>query len=362
MNIDNRCTLPWTWPSEIDLLQGTVATCCATPKVPLDPINGALTKQLVDLRTSILKNERNSQCASCWKNEDLGGGSKRLSHSQHLKENFDWSSVSPTDPIVNIGLTFSNKCQLMCAYCSPQISSTWENNKNHFNKFKEIKIIKNPINIDHILNDENLKWIHCTGGEPLLEEKCVNFLLKLPYNEHRNITLITNLSYGKAVFNNLLKIIEKHPYIGITCSLDAIGENISRKYLNWNLWEDNFKSLCSTFVDRKNKFPESYLDVQITISILNISNVKDVIKYCIEYKKKKIPIVFTLNYVDNPELNIKNHKINSYNTTVELTEDELKLLSKREISMIEKFNNILNHLSKNESLISSEFIDDYLKF
>lgn len=350
-DVDNRCTMPFTGISELALYNGTVATCCKTPYVPLDPVNGVLTKELIELRTSIIKNERNEQCKSCWEIDDDGGPSQRRRNSHHFTNPLDWDNLDPYQPVRHIGVAFSNKCQLMCVYCSPTVSSMWEASQEQFSAFKAPALkVETPPNIKDVVDTDNLLSIHISGGEPMLEPACTSFLLDLPFRHDRKIGIVTNLSYGTATFGVLQQIIKRHPNIGISCSLDAIGENSSRKYFNWEMWERNFQELAKTWLPRFRIFPNAYLHINITVSVLNYKNIQEIIDYIISFKRKDIPIKFDINPVGSFEFaSLASIEVDR-SVKIEIKDSDIRLFNERELEIIRNFNNLIQQSVHNKSL------------
>lgn len=342
---DNRCTLPFSYTSEINLYDGTASTCCKTPKVPLDPTKGALTPQLIELRKSIIKNERNDQCSSCWKIDDAGGPSQRKRFSKHFTNEINWDKLDPEQPIRQASITFSNKCQLMCFYCSAEVSSVWQDYQKKNNILNiPIKEYHNDYNIYDIVDVNGLEWLHITGGEPMMEQKCTDFLLSLPFDIKRRIGIVTNLSYGNATMNTLLEIVDKHKNIGISCSLDSIGDNPSRKYHNWELWDRNFRILAEGWEKRRRFYKGQYLHINIVASIVNYKDIQKIIEYVISFRKKGIHISYDISQVALSETGSLAAGTLSDEGIITLTDNDCKYLSDKEKSLLESHNKLITTL------------------
>ena len=261
MTIDNRCTLPFTGTHVLNLKNHTFATCCRSEHNSIDKSTGILTPSLIELRKAVIDNKRSPLCLQCWDRDDKTGMSYRRMQSLHFRnpvywEN-KWDTLDPYQPVDGkIEIVFSNKCQLMCIYCGPNVSSMWEENRNNFsNKFLTYEINSRPVlDIDDFIDISKTMEINITGGEPMMEPACIDFLLKLEPDMNRAITIITNLSYGPATFNSLLSIIERHKRVLLGVSLDTLGKNATRKYLNWYLWKRNFEELASSLNERSNVY------------------------------------------------------------------------------------------------------------
>ena len=105
-------------------------------KIPLEEVLAnpkALhnTKHKKSQMRKMLRGERPSECEYCWKIEDLGKDyiSDRVYKSAHemstvkLEEIVQRKSADIEPSYLEI--SFSSACQLKCAYCSPDISTSW---------------------------------------------------------------------------------------------------------------------------------------------------------------------------------------------------------------------------------------------
>lgn len=285
--VDNRCSLPFTDLTNISLDTGMITPCCKIPVTPLDPVLGVFNKTVIEVRQSIIANERSPHCKSCWDITDNGGISRRTQYSTH--KDINWDTVDVMAPVEHIQVKFSRTCQLQCVYCGPWSSTTWQNN---ISDYKDIKFwlsdndTKAKTVLTEILDPSKLKTIQVSGGEPMLDEECITFLKELAFVPDRKMSIITNLSYGRAVMTKLLEIIAIHPTIKINASLDAIGENLSRKYLNWDLWKSNFDILIDNLQERIKHYPYSSINIKPTINILTYEKTQEIVDFIIQYKRK----------------------------------------------------------------------------
>lgn len=349
MNKDNRCSIPFTGYAHVMLDKNTVSPCCKVRQSPI--LNGNLiTRDAIEIRTAIKENKRHSLCSECWMVEDNGGPSFRIRNSQKI----DFDSVEINQPYNKVILVFSNKCQMMCAYCGPAFSSMWENKKGI------IPIITGTDNIEKILSNNTFKDISVSGGEPMLDDNCVRFLMDLEFDPSRIISMVTNLSYGPAVFHKLIKIIEKHPTIHVGCSIDAIGNNISRKYLNWELWNINFNSLADNLQERLIRYPDTTIYTKSTVGLLNYMNIQGVIEYVLNFRLRGYKgITFDINPLsDNSVTSLSSGNIDN-NVRVLLDKRYLDILMPKERMLIRMTNALLDNVVYNPEL--SSVTDEHIK-
>lgn len=342
MSEDNRCTVPFFGQTELLLDRNKFSACCKIPPTEIDPINGFPNKEILDLRKSILENKRHPLCKSCWKIDDAGGPSYRRISSTHFYKDIDWSTVDLYHPIEQIEISFSNKCQMMCIYCNDNVSSMWQNYTG-----REIEVFDKKV--EDIIDVSKLKRIMVTGGEPLLESKCIDFLLSLDFDPKRRISIITNLSYGPAVFEKLLLVAQRHPNLEIAVSLDEVGENRNRKYFNWDLFNANFEKLALNLQTRIQY--GARVGINCTVTCLTYKNVEDVIRYILEFRKKGFR---SISFNINP---IAIHSVGSI-ASVEIdteyqmvfSEEENKYLTARELDSIIRYNTLLKNIEYNPFL------------
>ena len=361
---DNRCTVPFDGRIRLLLHKNQVSACCKTPLHPIDPATGALTTEIRALRASIIKNERNPQCSACWEMDDTGGTSFRKRHSTHFNNPVDWDKLDINQPIRGVEIVFSNKCQMMCVYCGPEISTMWENfDKKNF-PTKIIKVEQETPLVEDLLDVNELNMIVFSGGEPMLEPKCVDFLLRLPYKENRVMSIITNLSYGDATFETLQQVIARHPNTFVVCSLDSVGENVNRKYLNWDLWKRNFEKLVEELQVRIQTHPTALISVNITVTILNYKDIQGVIEYIVSLKKLgNRRVTFNVNPVSfDQKTSLASGRLDP-NYNVQLTEEDAKYLSVNEQEQIASYNRLLKGVEYNSVLDqeTQDFLKTYLK-
>jgi MoaA/NifB/PqqE/SkfB family radical SAM enzyme len=329
----------------------------------IDPVDGILTKEIKELRASIINNERNHQCKGCWEVDDLGGPSNRRRQSTHFKKEIEWDKLDVNQPFTAAEIVFSNKCQMMCLYCNSEISSMWEDFEVK-NSIRRIEVKPTTPKLETILDVSKLKEILITGGEPLLEPEVIYFLMRLPSDPERVLSITTNLSYGKSVFESLKNIIKRHKNIAITCSLDSMGENINRKYLNWDLWKRNFEQLVEELQERRHEFPAAAVGIIVTVTILNYKDVRDIIGYMIELRKKGFrKIWFTINPIDLHSIaSLASGKLDP-DYKIELPQQDYdKYLSPKERDSVDAYNRLLKNVIYDKSLEekTKPFIEAYL--
>ena len=339
--MNNKCTIPFFGPFKFNIDKHTIAPCCIGRSSEIDPVGGILNKDVISVRKSILENVQHEYCDKCWSIEKHGGRSLRSRISKH--KTIDWETIDIDMMPNSVQLAFSNKCQLQCIYCGPHSSILWE---------KELGTThvgsKDIGSVIEILKKLKLTEVVVTGGEPMLDDNCIDFLLDLDFDIKRRIVISTNLSYGEKTFGRLLEIINKHPNIVISCSIDSIGNNISRKYLNWELWDRNFKQLAQNLQIRKTQYPTAGVYATITLNLFNYKNIGDIFRYVLFFRKQNLKgIIVDLGVVGSGELSSLNSINIDKEYKVDITDDDYKLLNQKEKLIINSINNMIQNSTYN---------------
>ena len=362
---DNRCTIPFTGVPQLHLYNNTISPCCKVQSSALEKGRGALTGKFIEIRQAVIKNERSPLCNACWKIDDLGGSSFRKKYSHHVQNPLDWENLDVNAQPTGIEIAFSNKCQLMCVYCSPTVSSMWEDAQTRFIRFVQpADKAKEDFNIHEILDINSLKIVQVTGGEPMLADKCIEFLLNLPVDNNRQMSIVTNLSYGKAVFSTLESILNRHKNMYVLCSLDAVGENITRKHLNWELWDRNFRLLADNLQERRKLFSHQAIMIKLTMNIMNYMNANDIIEYALSFRKRGVKgITFDINPIAHNQMtSMSSGKVDS-SFKIVLNKQDAALLNPREVSLITQHNIFLDNVKLDTDLEkrTESYLKEYLK-
>ncbi|MBC7538030.1 MAG: twitch domain-containing radical SAM protein [Bacteriovorax sp.] len=293
------------------------------------------------IRSLMLEGVRPKECEYCWKIEDTAG-----SHfsDRHIKSNDDWAKPFFEEAIqagaekdINpkyLEVSFSNSCNFKCAYCLPQISSSWmkelkqhgeyqTHSKHHAFSYLE-KTGKMPI-ADTSLNPyvksfwewwptlyKDLKTFRITGGEPFMVPDTYKVLEYVAENPNPQLSLAINTNLGveqhlidKAVVS-IKKILDaKHVKdITIFTSLDTWG--IQAEYIRYGLNMDLFLRNLTYVLE---KLPEVKLTFMCTYNLLSISSFRAFLEFILNLKNKyKVAnteydsrIVLDISYLKDPQ-------------------------------------------------------------
>lgn len=246
------CKAPWT--SLFVHSNGDVKCCCGGKwswgnlhsQTIEETINNP---KVIQLRQDILNNVANPYCSNCVESEKLSGDSQRSYFHK-----FDPNSTQLTDfDLHTMDIRWSNLCNLACAYCSEDWSTSWQ-------KIKNIPISSPKANyhqnlLDYITtNNKNVKSIIVAGGEPLLHRQ--NEKLFVSLDETVEINVITNLSF-KLDSSPIYSILKDRKNVNWSISMDNVGEQFEyvRHKANWAIMESNLLQLKETMSPKIMIFP-----------------------------------------------------------------------------------------------------------
>ena len=218
---------------------------------------------------------KDPECDYCWRVEDMGD---QYFSDRIYKSNTSWSKPyifdvleKGTDDInpTYLEISFSNVCNLKCAYCSPDLSSKWydeikqhgayptSTNFNGFEVLKDLKRMPIPHKDPNPYVDAFWKWwpevypslhtLRLTGGEPLMSKDCWRVLDAIRAEPKENLTLSinTNLDVQESMIDRLIEtLLDLGPHVRevqIYTSGEATGSaaEYTRYGLNYDRWLQN---------------------------------------------------------------------------------------------------------------------------
>lgn len=326
------CLAKW-YQVTIDLSRGFTHSCHhpVRHKIPLEEVQkdpSALHNTYYKMlqRKLMLEGQRPLECEYCWKIEDSPGqhNSDRFIKSsddwayEHLEDtlNSKWTKkVSPT----YVEVIFSSECNLNCAYCSADVSSSIEREMAKFGPYPKIKNNYRQLHNPEIKEDNpyvkafwlwfpeiapTLKYFRVTGGEPLLSKntfKVLDYLEEHPCPE-MTFAINTNLSFSSSQLEKFLiqiktllakKAIKQFQ---LFTSLDTFGEQASyiRKGLDLGKFEDNLKLINQIL-------PKQYIVLMCTYNLLSITAFKKFLLWFSDLRNQGINITLDISYLKDPE-------------------------------------------------------------
>ena len=245
------CLAKWKQVS-LHLPTGLNNSCYHPPLHPMDSAAIAVnpsalhnTSHKKAQRKIMLQQQRPGECSYCWNMEDLGKLSDR-----HYRSGEPWAAIDfekiknstgdEEDVIPSyVEVNFNNACNLKCSYCSPQFSSSWQQEVERHGAFptlvphnaaEHFSGSRRPIPArDHNPYVEafwtwwptlypELRHFRMTGGEPLMDK-----------NTYR-------------VFDYVLAHPKSDLHLAVTSNF-SVEPELSTKYFNY------VQRLCSTDIE-----------------------------------------------------------------------------------------------------------------
>jgi len=246
---NNFCSAPWNllyvWTD------GSIKTCTKgyenLGNIQTESIDSILNNSKFNsIRQQIRQDQQIRNCDKCIKLENEGTGRKKYRHLRNLyNEMFRLQDVDYDNTSFKLGaldLHWSSTCNLKCVTCWAQQSSSIAQEQN-------LPVLHTPSSIAYPLinwileNQQSLKEVYLSGGEPSLIKYNLYLLEKLEKRPDLLIRVNSNLTWE--INNKIIQEILKFPNVLFTCSSDSIGSkfNYIRRGADWTVFERNIRFL-----------------------------------------------------------------------------------------------------------------------
>lgn len=258
------CIAKWAQVS-INLPAGLTQSCYHPPThpIPLEElkVNPAALHNTVfkiNERKQMLAGERPPGCSYCWKIEDAKHLSDRAYRSSEWWAAPEFDTLKDTAETATpryVEVNFNQACNFKCMYCSPHLSTTWEEEIRKFGPYEVNGRQHNNIDaIKHLMplkvaNKDNpyvqafWKWwpeiyrklrvFRMTGGEPLMDKNTFKVLEYVNENPHGQLELsiTSNLCPpDQKLFDRFMTLVKKLEEVRTWEDKDNFNENSGN---NW---------------------------------------------------------------------------------------------------------------------------------
>jgi MoaA/NifB/PqqE/SkfB family radical SAM enzyme len=241
------------------------------------------------LKYDMDKNNPNSFCDPCFKDEALGINSSRIYNNQNLERIIEeWNledqfldmwetrnniNKNKKDSPYHWQLYIDNICQARCVMCDHTFSSSIEKEYEKLNLplsfFARVnsnnKIINDPNSIINEIKKhaDSIKVLQILGGEPMLSDNCYNLLNYLNKEGHSNHIFLKINTNGITLPERYIDICKKFYKVQWTFSIDAFNE------LNhWIRYPTRWEKLCKN-LERIKKENFYHVMIQSTVHAMN---------------------------------------------------------------------------------------------
>ena len=261
------------------------------------------TKQKMEQRKLMLEGERPAECFYCWNVEDSGSISPRIALTPIYTE-MEPDIIETTarlkwdEPVYPkyLEMSFSNKCQMKCSYCSTQNSSSLHEEIKKFGVYPLLNIEnegqykshgrENMYDEDSPMYDKFWDWfdeaknhlrvLRVTGGEPLLHEstfKLAEMIKDTDIAFHVN----SNLSVSQRRVDRMIKTMREMRNPKIYASIDTVKEQAEwiRHGLNSNTFDINMFKIIGQQIP---------IGLMVTFNFLSIPKSKEFLSYVLQLK------------------------------------------------------------------------------
>jgi radical SAM protein with 4Fe4S-binding SPASM domain len=280
------CILPWVHVYANP--NGDVLPCCIANKSLGNLHNNSIVEiwnndEYKNLRTNMLNGIRSEHCKDCYLIEDRGIYSKRQKELKNFELILDVAKDNnPKLDIKFLDIRWSNICNYKCKTCSGDYSSKWAESERR----DKIFMFAGGDDNDKLYNDlkpflNNLQKINFAGGEPLLMDKhyeILEYLIEVGATD-TNIIYNTNLSKLSFKGKRVTDLWNKFKYVSVFASIDGWGEKAAyiREGTVWSEIENNIRQI-------RKECPHVKLEMNTTVSVLNVYALTDLIDYITENK------------------------------------------------------------------------------
>ena len=261
------------------------------------------TKQKMEQRKLMLEGERPAECFYCWNVEDSGSISPRIALTPIYTE-MEPDIIETTarlkwdEPVYPkyLEMSFSNKCQMKCSYCSTQNSSSLHEEIKQFGVYPLLNIEnegqykshgrENMYDEDSPMYDKFWDWfdeaknhlrvLRVTGGEPLLHEstfKLAEMIKDTDIAFHVN----SNLSVSQRRVDRMIKTMRQMKNPKVYASIDTVKEQSEwiRHGLNSNTFDINMFKIIGEQIP---------IGLMVTFNFLSIPKSKEFLNYVLQLK------------------------------------------------------------------------------
>lgn len=286
-------------------------------------------------RIKMINGERPRECDYCWRIEDQG---KDHFSDRHYKTSDWWAwdkvdliaTSNPTDDVypTYLEVSFSNACNFACAYCSPEISSTW---MKDIEKDGEYPVQFGSHSLDYLKETEKFPYKHSdpnpyvdafwewfpealphlrvfriTGGEPTMSKDVWKVLDYIYENAQPELSIAINSNLGtdprliERLIEAVRKLEGKVKQIEIYTSCESIGAQAEyvRDGIDYGYWYSNVQRVLNE--------TNANVAIMTTINMLSLPRfckfIEDIMELRIEFNKdlahNRVPL--SINYLRFP--------------------------------------------------------------
>ena len=357
---------------------GTVKLCCFSGTIDSKPEYFSKDKTLEEVfnnneglkqaRKDLLAGKKIEVCQGCWKDEDAGNKSMRISHTEYY-DSIDPNFVQQVKQqgkteVKSVDIKFGNKCNYACVMCTPDNSSLWgkEVQKNPIDKdlyhggFSDFnQLVDYPAHkYDELVEiSKSLVRVKSTGGEPMLLDGFKGYIKGLVDKGYAKNMIFKTVTNGTVDCSDLLPYMNEFKQFKMDWSVDGTG-----KVYDYVRWPGNFdrmrrihEKLASQIIN--NNYKKIKIRMHPTIQVFNLHNISEMIQYA---KDLQIVEYVDFGYIFN-EPSYLNTGVFPDKMLEDIIEENNKKVNKIETSrkFDHNYNNIVSTVRRDQKLYNSKY-------
>jgi sulfatase maturation enzyme AslB (radical SAM superfamily) len=207
----------------------------------------------------------------------------------------------------NIGIKFSNFCNLACRSCGPDLSSTYAQIKNQsVSQAISIDISRDstvwPALLDYtkkLTETYELVRVSLIGGETMIQqgaEQYIDFLASLPNSNNVIITLTSNFT---TLNDKLFKQLDHFRRFDLTASVDSVGSNYH--YVRWPAQFSKIQQNIDNYIKiQKNTYTLTTFTIASVWGLNNIFYINEYLDFLMDCLKKQPDLIVHVLHLESP--------------------------------------------------------------
>jgi hypothetical protein len=293
INPETFCYLPFG--SIYVFPDGTLHPCCVAYPFKeninfkdFDSVDEAINSEPYRrIRKEMLDGIKPTECAECFIYKNVHREASNNEFQQEINEPNLINDDYTVNKIVYTDLRLSNHCNFRCRMCYHGSSSSWYDYWGYIlgdpeyqnNNSRIITAGENGMDKFSDKNIDTIRKIYLAGGEPFITPSTYELLDKFSDEQASKVTVLINTNLSTLSYKgiNILDKLKKFRTINISCSCDGYGK--IGEYQRPGFDSVKFFNNLQTLVDFKKKHPNFIVQIDYTISTINMYHSFDFINH-----------------------------------------------------------------------------------
>lgn len=246
------------------------------------------------IRKQLVNGEKPNECSACFihKNNHREGSNKEF--ERFTKEDSLYTEDYSVNKISYVDLRLSNMCNFACRMCFHGLSSTWYDYWGYIQNRPEYKeehpkfLVADKQGIAKFsdTNIDTIRKIYLAGGEPFITPHTFELIDRFTDEQASKVKILinTNLSTLQYKGTDILEKLKRFRNVQIACSCDGFGEVGMYQRPGFN--SDRFFKNLKTLVEYSKIHPNFYVEIDYTISAINVYHTIEFIEYTQQFINK----------------------------------------------------------------------------